>query len=148
MFSSTPAEMATRPETTRAVGFESKLLRLDGLFLLAMGSAVVAMDLWSYGAGAGPFAATFLRDPLVIGVVEAHGLAALVGVMTMAKAKRGDGAIHLLLAATHLLLGTANIAFFAVFDALGGAPQGIIVTSIHFAFAIANTVALIRLNRR
>lgn len=143
MFSSAPAETATRPETTRAGGFGSKLLRLDGLFLVVMGAAGVAMDLWSYGDGAGPFAGTFLRDPLVIGVIEAHGLAALIGVMALAQAKQSDDAIHLLLAAAHILLGSANIAFFAVFDALGGAPQGVIVTTIHFALAIANVTAVL-----
>ena len=148
MFRSTPANQAPFLAQSRVNGFRSKLLRLDGLFLVAMGSGGIAMDLLSYLAGAGPFAGTFLRDPLVIGVIEAHGLAALVGAMALAKVRFGGAALHLQLGAAHLLLGAANIAFFAVFDALGGALQGVLVTFVHFAFALANAAAVIEFNRR
>lgn len=144
MFTSKPANQSPPLQKAQATGFGPRLLRVDGLFLIVMGTVGVTMDLLSYLSGAGPFGDTFLRDPLVIGVIEAHGLAILVGAMAWAKAGTGGRALHLQLAAAHLLLGGANTAFFSVFEALGGAAQGIAVTAVHFSLTIANAAAAIR----
>jgi hypothetical protein len=118
------------------------LLWLDGLFLTVTGAAGVAMDLASHFAGLGPFDKVFFQNPLVIGVVEAHGQAMLLGIFVLATRKIGAVAHHLLLSGVHLLFGTANIAFFEVFENVGGESQGIAVTIAHFAFVIANLAAV------
>lgn len=115
-----------------------RLLQWDCAFLLIAGVAGLAMDLASHVGGLGPFGETFLGNPLVIGVIEAHGLAVLaaIGVMTAPASVRVSR--HIQLAAIHLLLGGSNIFFFDVFRLTGGETQGIVVTVVHFAFVAAN----------
>ena len=125
------------------------LLGLDGLFLVLSGCFGLAADLASYFAGAGPFGAVFLGDPTVIGVVEAHGLAVLTGVAVWAVGTKVSGRYwHWHLAATHALLGGANIAFFEVFEQVGARPGGIAVTAVHFLFVAVQTAAAIRIAPR
>lgn len=108
----------------------STLLRIDGWFLILSGGFGLAADLASYFSGIGPFGPVFHGDPTVIGVVEAHGLAVLTGIaVCVARAGRYW---HWHLAATHALLGGANVAFFAVFEQVGARAGGIAVTAIHF----------------
>ena len=118
------------------------LLRLDALFLVLSGCFGLASDLASYLAGAGPFGAVFHGDPTVIGVIEAHGLAVLTGIAAGAVGTKVAGRYwHLHLAATHALLGGANVAFFAVFEQVGARTGGIAVTAVHFAFVVAQLAA-------
>lgn len=109
------------------------LLRIDGWFLILSGGFGLAADLASYFGGIGPFGPVFHNDPTVIGVVEAHGLAVLTGLAVCQTRAGNQGRYwHWHLAATHALLGGANLAFFAVFDAVGARAGGIAVTAIHF----------------
>ena len=108
----------------------SALLRIDGWFLILSGCFGLAADLASYFGGIGPFGPVFHGDPIVIGVVEAHGLAVLTGIAVCAA--RAGRYWHWHLAATHALLGGANLAFFAVFEQVGARAGGIAVTAIHF----------------
>lgn len=121
------------------------ILRLDGLFLVLSGCFGLAADLASYLAGAGPFGSVFLGDPTVIGVIEAHGLAVLTGIAAWAVGTNGSGRYwHWHLAATHALLGGANVAFFEVFEQVGARTGGIAVTAVHFLFVIVQTAAALR----
>jgi hypothetical protein len=108
----------------------STLLGIDGWFLILSGCFGLAADLASYFGGAGPFGPVFHNDPTVIGVVEAHGLAVLTGIAVCVT--RGGRYWHWHLAATHALLGGANVAFFAVFEQVGARAGGIAVTAVHF----------------
>ncbi len=120
-------------------------LRLDALFLVVSGGFGLAADLASYLAGAGPFGAVFRGDATVIGVVEAHGLAVLTGIAVWAVGTNASGRYwHWHLAATHALLGGANVAFFEVFEQVGARAGGIAVTAVHFLFVIAQAAAAIR----
>jgi hypothetical protein len=127
---------------TNNMKWPTLLLWLDGVFLTVTGAAGVAMDLASHIAGQGPFAKVLFQNPLVIGVIEAHGQATLLGIFILATPKIGAASHHLLLSGLHLLFGTANIAFFEVFQNVGGETQGIAVTIVHFAFVIANMAAV------
>jgi hypothetical protein len=110
------------------------LIGVDGLFLILSGCFGLTADLASYFAGAGPFGPVFHGDPVVIGVVEAHGLAVLTGIAAMAALAGGPRRYwHWHLAATHILLGGANIAFFEVFERVGARGGGIGVTAVHFS---------------
>ena len=116
----------------------STLLRIDGWFLILSGCFGLAADLASYFGGIGPFGPVFHGDPIVIGVVEAHGLAVLTGIaVCLKRAANGGRYWHWHLAATHALLGGANIAFFAVFEQVGARAGGIAVTMIHFLLVVA-----------
>jgi multisubunit Na+/H+ antiporter MnhG subunit len=84
----------------------------------------------------------------VIGVVEAHGLAVLTGIAAWAAARLPGRYWHWHLAATHALLGGANIAFFGVFDAVGARTGGIAVTAVHFAFVLVQSRAALSRPRR
>lgn len=116
------------------------LLRLDGLFLILSGGFGLIADLASYFAGAGPFGPIFHGDPTVIGVVEAHGLAVLTGIAAcLAGARASTRYWHWHLAATHALLGGANLAFFAVFEQVGARAGGIGITAVHFGLVAVQT---------
>jgi hypothetical protein len=118
------------------------LLIGDAVFLIIMGVFGLASDLASYVAGSGSFQSIFQNDPRVIGVVEAHGLAVLTGIAGFAHASSNRTRYwHLHFAATHLLLGGANIAFFGVFSMVQAALMGAVITAIHFGFVVAQIVA-------
>ena len=119
-----------RPSTAR------RLLIADGAFLVVMGLLGLAWDVASYASGVGPFGSAFQSDPRVIGLIEAHGLAVLVGVAALAHANACKPFWHLHLAATHTLLGTANLIFFQMFTAVGAEPAGAAVTAAHGAFVL------------
>ena len=91
----------------------------------------------------------------MIGVVEAHGLAVLTGIAVCREARRMRRYWHWHLAATHALLGGANVAFFAVFEQFGARTGGIVITAIHFglvavqaAFAMGGAFLGLRRRRR
>lgn len=124
------------------------LLRLDAVFLIVSGTFGLIADLASYLAGAGPFGDVLRANPLVIGVVEAHGLAVLTGIAAWGVSALAPRYWHGHLAVTHLLLGGANVAFFQVFENVGARNGGIAVTAVHFAFVIAQAGAAIAGSRR
>lgn len=130
-------------EQHSASGWRRRLLIADALFLVVMGVFGIGSDLASYIAGSGTFQSTFLNDPRVIGVIEAHGLALLTGIAGIAHASSNHTRYwHLHFAATHLLLGGANVVFFGVFTMVQATVMGTVVTAIHFMFVIAQIIAL------
>lgn len=77
-----------------------------------------------------------------IGFIEAHGLAIIIAALLFRASQRvPDRSWHLTAAATHLLLGTANIVFWDIFDVGDVVWLGVMVTVMHFVFTTAETVA-------
>ena len=72
-----PIQIAGRTIIPR---WRRRILVVDGAFLLVAGLAALAADLAGYFFGAGPFAA-LAGQALALGAVEAHGLAALMGIL-------------------------------------------------------------------
>src|SRR5262249_26820150 len=124
------------------------LLRADGLFLLVVGTLASIQEARGHFAGSGPLAHLW-QSPYTIGGFEAHGLAAILGVLLIAHA----GALrplrwHLCAAAIHLLLGGANLLFWISFVALDMLAVGIATTTLHAVFVVANLLAVVALRRR
>jgi hypothetical protein len=117
----------------------------NGLFLVVVGAVQVALELLAYYAGAGPYGDKLFHSPYVVGWVEAHGLAAIFGVLLLTVAARdGRRFWHVFAAAVHTLLGTANLVFWNGFVAWGMVPMGIAATIVHFALVTAHTTAIVR----
>lgn len=120
-------------------------LRLDGGFLVAAGSGGIVADTVGHFFGVGPLSET-LGSPHTIGGFEAHGLAVILGSFMLHSAnamqRRKWHALGLIV---HLLLGTANVTFWASFAQLGVLPVGIITTALHVAFVGVQGVCLWRL---
>lgn len=119
------------------------LISLDAIFLTVMSIFGLSADLLSYTSGTGPFRDLFLANPLAIGVVEAHGLALIAAGGALISRASGRTA-HANFAAIHLLLGTANIAFFYVFINVEAGTMGVVITTIHLAFAIVQATVSMR----
>ena len=122
------------------------LLTVNAIVLGLLSLFGLTVDLASCFRGIGPFGEIFLHSPLAIGVVEAHGLAFLLAAAALLLgARSGEPRWHLVFASVHLLLGSANIAFFAVFELAGHPLGGVAVTVLHFAFvALQSAAAAVR----
>jgi hypothetical protein len=141
----------TRPplDAGRASPARRTLLIVNGCFLAVVGSVQVAFELMSYFRAAGPFGDIFHRSAYTVGWVEAHGFAVLVGVLLLTVATRdGRSLWHVFALAVHLLLGTANIVFWAGYTEFGMLPAGIASTAAHGVFVASHAVALSRRSRR
>jgi hypothetical protein len=111
----------------------------NGVFLVVAGGVQVVLELVGYYAGAGPYGDKFADSPYVVGWVEAHGLAVIIGVLLLTVAARdGRRFWHVLAAAVHAFLGIANLVFFQGFIAWGLVPAGVAATVVHFALVIAH----------
>lgn len=120
-----------------------KLLRIDGWFLSVVGVTQVAFELLSHFLGAGPLGDRFDGSPFTIGFVEAHGLAAVIGVVLLLSANDPDRRRwHVVASGVHLLLGSANVLFWDSFRTFDLAAPGVVATVIHAGFVMAQTVAL------
>ena len=114
----------------------------DGLFLAVVGVVQVVFELLSYYAATGPYGDTFAGSPYIVGWVEAHGLAAIVGIALLSVATRdGRRFWHVMAAVVHVLLGSANLVFFDAFIAWGLVPAGVASTVAHVVFVIAHVAA-------
>ena len=83
---------------------------IDGGFLALVGTAQMTLELVGHHLGAGPFGPVFDHSPYTIGWVEAHGLAALIGVLFLVAGGRERRPLwHGFALAVHLLLGGANL---------------------------------------
>jgi len=109
------------------------LLRANALFLLVASSWGICVDLLGAFLGIGPQKAIVGAAPhSVIGFVEAHGLAMIMGVLLWcAEPAR---AWHLTATAVHTLLGTCNLVFWQIFIAADMLAGGYITTSLHWLF--------------
>jgi hypothetical protein len=121
------------------------LLTADGVFLAVVGGLQVLLELAGYYRGAGPYGKLFDHSPYIIGWVEAHGLAFLIGVALLAVARTDLRRFwHVFATAVHVLLGGANIVFWDSFTAFGMVPMGVAATVVHVLFAVLHGVALVR----
>ena len=96
---------------------------IDGAFFTIVGTTQMSLELIGHHLGAGPFGRVFEQSPYSIGWVEAHGLAALIGVLfPSAGGRDGRPYWHGFALAVHVLLGAANLVFwtsFVKFDTCG-----------------------------
>jgi hypothetical protein len=124
--------------------FAGWTLRINGVFLLAVGLAALTADLVGYFFAVGPFA-SLAGQPIAIGSVEAHGFGALVGLLIW----RGAGTSrrwsrHALALAVHLFLLLCNLLFWKVYTDLQILPVGIVSTAAHAVFVTAHLACLAR----
>ena len=121
-----------------------RLFLANGAFLVVTGGVQVVFELLAYYAAAGPYGGKFADSPYVVGWVEAHGLAVIIGVLLLTVASRdGRRFWHVLAAVVHAFLGTANLVFFEGFIAWGLVPMGIAATVVHFVLVIAHSAAFV-----
>ncbi len=127
---------ARSPQPNQAVRWlamgrwHTTILLVDGALLLAAGVAALAADLAGYFFGAGPFA-VLTGQLLALGAVEAHGLAALVGLL-MLRPKPGDQwRWHAVALSVHLFFGVGNLLFWQVYTVMGATTAGVVSTSAH-----------------
>ena len=121
-----------------------RLLLANGVFLVVVGGVQVVFELLAYYAGVGPYGYIFEESPYAIGWVEAHGLAFIIGVLLLTVAVRDLRRFwHVLAAAVHTLLGTANLVFWNSFIVFGMLPMGIAATVVHFVLVVAHIGAVI-----
>ncbi|MEM8533927.1 MAG: hypothetical protein AAGF95_23990 [Chloroflexota bacterium] len=126
------------------------ILRTDAIPLVLFGLSGITLDLLGYFAGIGVWSEVLFNNPLAIGAVEAHGLAITIAVLLLRHATAEDTRVwHVTAVAVHLLLGICNLVFCQVFINVGIVPVGIVATTYHFVFVIANGAALfLPLSRR
>jgi hypothetical protein len=125
------------------------LLLINGGALAMVGVAQVILELLSYYAGVGIYGPLFHNSPYVVGWVEAHGLAALIGILFLAVAASDRGPRwHLVALCVHLLLATANILFWSGFRAFGMVGAGIVATTSHLLLVTAHLIAIASVGRK
>ena len=117
------------------------VMRANALYLGAASTAALHADVLGAAFGLGPLAPVFSAVPhAAIGMLEAHGLALIVAVLfwRAAPAPQWHGAAL----AVHLLLGSANLAFWPLFGAAGMVGVGVVTTVLHGVFALLQAYAL------
>jgi hypothetical protein len=125
------------------------LLLINGGVLAVVGAAQVILELLSYYAGDGIYGPLFHNSPYVVGWVEAHGLAALIGIVFLAVAAYDGGRRwHIVALCVHLLLATANIVFWSGFRAFGMVGAGIVATTGHLLLVTAHLIAIASVSRK
>jgi hypothetical protein len=137
------------------------LLLINGGVLAVVGAAQVILELLSYYAGDGIYGPLFHNSPYVVGWVEAHGLAALIGIVFLAVAAYdGGGRLqkiahclkkqigNIVALCVHLLLATANIVFWSGFRAFGMVGAGIVATTGHLLLVTAHLIAIASVSRK
>jgi hypothetical protein len=117
------------------------VLLADGVFLLVAGLAALVADLAGYFFGAGPFAA-LASEPLALGAVEAHGLAALVGLLVIRATPNERWRWHTVALVVHLFLGVSNLLFWQVYATMGATRAGFVSTCAHALFFGAQLACL------
>ena len=120
------------------------VLRIDAVFLAVAGVFGLVSDLQSYVSGSGPFGRTFYQSPLVIGVVEAHGLAVLIaGILWLLSTHQPRHFGHAVGLTAHTIMGGSNIIWFDVFRRVHAETQGVAVTVVHFVFVAVNAYFIV-----
>jgi len=116
-------------------------LQADGAFLATVGIVQVVQELLGHFAGKGMLAAAFEHSPYTIGFVEAHALAATVGVLLIRFSESPDVRFwHLYAVLVHVILGGANVLFWDSFQAFGLTAMGIGATALHGLFIVGHAV--------
>jgi len=112
------------------------VLKLNGLFLMLIGSVQIIFELLSHFMGAGPLASRFLESPYTLGFFEAHGLAVLMGILLWRAAANPQKFWHQFAVTIHILLGGANLLFWNSFIQLDFVAPGIVATVFHGIFIV------------
>lgn len=119
------------------------VLKIDGFFLIIMGSLAGITDLVAYFAGKGPFGKIYYQNSIAIGGFEAHCLAVIAGTILVAKSKSTDAVFFNKIAACiHAALGISNLIWFDVFLETNTIPMGYITTLAHCVFVLFNIIAV------
>jgi hypothetical protein len=117
------------------------LVRFNACFLMLASAGGLFTDVAGSFFGRGPEAILLNDAPGTgIGFIEAHGLALIIGVALWRIAYSRNW--HALLAAVHVLLGTANLLFWQFFIAADVLVVGYVTTAAHFLFVVAHLAAL------
>jgi hypothetical protein len=146
-----PAAVEPRPPTRTdevapdySVGIRQRILIIDGCFLALVATVQVTLEVLAHFFGIGPYAGIFARSPYTIGWVEAHGLAAMIGVLLLAAGIRDRRRFwHAFALGVHLLLGAANLVFWQSFVEFATVPLGELSTAAHLLFATAQGWSLV-----
>jgi hypothetical protein len=116
------------------------LLRADALFLAAASIAALHADWLGLHFGVAPLGRLFTASPqAALGFVEAHGVMLVFGVLVWRA--RSDCRWHLAASAVHLVMFSANLAFWPYVVA-GGALGAAAATFAHGLFPSLHLYAL------
>jgi hypothetical protein len=110
------------------------VLKLNAAFLILIGSLQMIFELLSHFGGIGPLANRFTQSPFTIGFFEAHGLAALIGLLLWRASANPEKFWHQFAIVIHILLGGANLLFWNSFVQLDFVLPGIVATVFHGVF--------------
>lgn len=137
---------AARPAPTpRAEAFGKRLLLVNGLVLGAVALVQSMFDLAGHFLNAGPLAEALYQNPDAIAYLEAHGLAFIIALLLLSHRKASGASWNWVAAATHLLLGSANLLFWPSFASYGLETMGVVATGMHAVlFALQTITALAR----
>ena len=141
---STSTLTTDNPAADYSTGIRTRIMIIDGVFLTLVGTAQVILELLAHFLGVGPYTAVFDRSAYTIGWVEAHGLAAMIGVVFLVVGARERRRFwHGFALAVHLLLGAANLLFWQSFVDFATTPLGVVGTLAHVLFATAQAWSLV-----
>ena len=117
------------------------ILRADAAFLVPAAAGGLVTDILGSFFGRGP-ERFILRDAPAagIGFIEAHGLALILGVLLWRAVPARSW--HAAGAAIHLLLGTANLAFWQFFAEADMLAVGYVTTGLHGLFVALQLAAV------
>jgi hypothetical protein len=122
------------------------ILRANALYIGVAGFAGMIFDVRGVLYGLGPQGRALANAPYAgIGFVEAHGLAVILAVLLWRAMP--ERSAHLTALAVVALLGTANLAFWQVFVAMGAWTMGYVTTALHWTFAALNLGAALTMHR-
>jgi hypothetical protein len=119
----------------------SLLLAVNGAALALTGLVQSIFDLSGYFLNKGPLGPSLHGNLDTLAFFEAHGLAVLIGLLLIIHRSTPGALWHGIAAATHALLGTANLMFWAAFEQYDLVPMGIVATAMHIFFAATELTA-------
>lgn len=130
---------------SKSVEMSNTILKINGLFLMIMGTFGATMDLIGYFAGKGPFGKICFNNNLTIGQFEAHCLAIILGIIIFL-GRRSINPIffHKAAIGIHFVLFVANLIWFSIFTQTNSLVLGYITTITHFIFISLNSFIVIR----
>jgi hypothetical protein len=116
------------------------ILRANAVFLILAGGISFLLDLRAYFFQVGPSVRLIAPAPhTVIGFVEAHGLALILGILFARAAVARPW--HWTAAAVHVLLGGSNLLFWQSFVAGDMLAVGYVTTAFHGLFVVLEVAA-------
>lgn len=120
------------------------LLLINGVVLGAVALLHFCLDLVAYAWGWGPTGPALHGNLDAIGYTEAHGLAAILSLVLIARRNDGIASWHGVAAGIHLLLGACNVIFWPLFELWGLVPMGVAATAMHAIFFTLELYAWLR----